>query len=244
MTAVSAILAIKAATRPSPMVLRRLKVVRLPPKCGIPLEGADPDIGSLIRATPDRRTGRAILPQHRLDALAQRIEPMATWDDLALPPRDLAKLREIAGNIRRRHAVEPTPDGPGTGILFSGGTGAVKTQAAEALARDLNLGLFRVDLSGVISKYIGETEKNLRRLFEAAEAGGAILLFDEADALFGKRSKVKDSHDRFAQIELDYLLQRIEAFDGVTILAVKSATRPSPAVLRRLKVVRFPTEKT
>jgi SpoVK/Ycf46/Vps4 family AAA+-type ATPase len=184
------------------------------------------------------------LPQNRLDALAQRIKPRATWDDLALPPRDLARLREIAGTIRQRHAVGPTPDGPGTGILFSGGTGAVKTQAAEALARDLNLGLFRIDLSAVISKYVGETEKNLGRLFDAAKAGGAVLLFDEADALLGKRSEVKDSHDRFAQIELDYLLQRIEAFGGVTILAVKSATPPSPAVLRRLKVVRFPTKKT
>jgi SpoVK/Ycf46/Vps4 family AAA+-type ATPase len=176
--------------------------------------------------------------------LAQRVEPRATWDDLALPPCDLVRLREIAGNIRQRHAVEPTPDGPGTGILFSGGSPAIKIQAAEALARDLGLGLFRIDLSAVISKYIGETEKNLARLFDAAEAGGAILLFDEADALFGKRSEVKDSHDRFAHIELDYVLQRIEAFDGVTIVAVKSATRPSPAVLRRLKVVRFPAKRS
>jgi SpoVK/Ycf46/Vps4 family AAA+-type ATPase len=183
------------------------------------------------------------LPQHRFDALAQRIEPRATWDDLALPPRDLARLREIAGNIRPRHAAEPTPDGPGTGILFSGGTTAAKTQVAEALARDLGLGLFRIDLSAVISKYIGETEKNLGRLFDAAEAGGAILLFDEADALFGKRSEVKDSHDRYARIELDYVLQRIEAFDGVTILAIKPATRPSPADLRRLKLVRFPAKR-
>jgi SpoVK/Ycf46/Vps4 family AAA+-type ATPase len=180
------------------------------------------------------------LPQHpRLDTLAQRIEPTATWDDLALAPRDLANLREIAGSIRQRRTVGPTPEGPGTGILFSGGSPAVKTQAAEALARDLNLDLFRVDLSAVISKYIGETEKNLGRLFDAAEVGGAVLLFDEADALLGKRSEVKDSHDRYAQIELAYLLQRIEASAGIAILAIKPATRPSPAVLRRLKVVRF-----
>jgi SpoVK/Ycf46/Vps4 family AAA+-type ATPase len=180
------------------------------------------------------------LPQHRLDALAQRIEPTATWDDLALPPRDLAKLRGISESIRRRRAVEPTPEAPSTGILFFGGTRAVKTQAAEALARDLGFGLYRIDLSAVVSKFIGETEKNLARLFDAAEASGAILLFDEADSLFGKRTQVKDSHDRFANVEIDYLLQRMEAFAGVAILAIKSATRPPPTVLRGLKLVRFP----
>jgi SpoVK/Ycf46/Vps4 family AAA+-type ATPase len=180
------------------------------------------------------------LPQHpHLDPLAQRIEPKATWDDLALPPRDLARLREIAGHIWQRHARDQTPEGPGTGILFSGGTTAAHIQAAEALARDLGFGLFRVDLSAVISKFIGETEKNLGRVFDAAEAGGAILLFDEADALFGKRSEVKDSHDRFANLGVDYLLQRMEAFAGAAILAIKSTTRPPPKLLRRLKVVRF-----
>jgi SpoVK/Ycf46/Vps4 family AAA+-type ATPase len=186
-----------------------------------------------------------VLPQHsRLDALAQRIEPKATWEELALPPRELAKLREIAGDIRQRRAVGPTPAGPGTGTLLSGGTAAAKAQVAEALARDLGLGLFRVDLSAVVSKFIGETEKNLGRLFDAAEAGGGILYFDEADALFGKRAQIKDSHDRFANVEIDYLLQRIEAFTGVAILAIKSTTRPSRAVLRRLKVVRFPTKSS
>jgi SpoVK/Ycf46/Vps4 family AAA+-type ATPase len=185
-----------------------------------------------------------ILPQHRsLDALAQRIEPKATWDDLALPPREIARLREIAENIRQRRTVGPTPVGLGTGILFSGGTRGARAQAAEALARDLGLGLFRVALSAVVSKFIGETEKNLGRVFDAAEAGGAILLFDEADALFDKRTEVKDSHDRFAHIEVDYLLQRIEAFAGVAILAIKSATRPPAKVLRRLKVVRFPGKR-
>jgi SpoVK/Ycf46/Vps4 family AAA+-type ATPase len=182
-------------------------------------------------------------PHPRLDALAQRIEPTATWDDLALPPHELARLREIAGNIRRRRAVEPTPEAPSIGILLSGGTRAAKTRAAEALARELGLGLYRIDLSAVISKFIGETEKNLGRLFDAAQGSGAILFFDEADALFDKRTEVKDSHDRFAHIEVDYLLQRIEAFAGVAILAIKSATRPPAKVLRRLKVVRFPGKR-
>jgi SpoVK/Ycf46/Vps4 family AAA+-type ATPase len=186
-----------------------------------------------------------VLPQHRrLDVLAQRIEPKATWDDLALPPREIARLREIAGNIRQRRVVGPTPAGPGTGILLSGGTAAAKAQVAEALARDLGLGLFRVALSTVVSKFIGETEKNLGRVFDAAQGSGAILFFDEADALFDKRTEVEDSHDRFAHIEVDYVLQRIEALDGIAILAIKSATRPPAKVLRRLKVVRFPTKRS
>jgi SpoVK/Ycf46/Vps4 family AAA+-type ATPase len=175
--------------------------------------------------------------------LAQRIEPKATWDDLALPLRDLGRLREIAGNIKQRQAAGRTPEGPGTGILFTGATRTAKTQAAEALARELGFGVYRIDLSAVVSKFIGETEKNLGRVFDAAEAGGAILLFDEADALFGKRTEVNDSHDRFANIEADYLLQRMEAFAGVAILAIKAGTRPPAAVLRRLKVVRFPGKR-
>ena len=113
--------------------------------------------------------------------------------------------------------------------------------AAEVLAHELGLDLYRIDLSAVVSKYIGETEKNLRRLFDAAEDGGAILFFDEADALFGKRSEVKDSHDRYANIEVNYLLQRMEAYRGLAILATNMKDALDPAFLRRLRfVVDFP----
>jgi SpoVK/Ycf46/Vps4 family AAA+-type ATPase len=113
--------------------------------------------------------------------------------------------------------------------------------AAEVLARELRLDLYRIDLSQVVSKYIGETEKNLRRVFDAAEGGGAILLFDEADALFGKRSEVKDSHDRYANIEVSYLLQRMEAYRGLAILTTNVKNALDPAFLRRLRfVVSFP----
>jgi SpoVK/Ycf46/Vps4 family AAA+-type ATPase len=156
-------------------------------------------------------------------------------------PDASAQLRKIVADLKQRTARGRTR-GRGAGILFSGGTAAAKTKAAEALAHGLGLGLQRVDLSAVVSRFIGETEKNLDRLFDAAQSTGAILFFDEADALFGKRTEVKDSHDRFAAIELNYVLQRIEAA-GVTIVAVKAATRLSPAALRRLKVVRFPMKR-
>ena len=113
--------------------------------------------------------------------------------------------------------------------------------AAEVIANELRLNLYRIDLSAVISKYIGETEKNLRRMFDAAENGGAILFFDEADALFGKRSEVKDSHDRYANIEINYLLQRMEAYRGLAILATNMKSALDTAFLRRLRfIVRFP----
>jgi SpoVK/Ycf46/Vps4 family AAA+-type ATPase len=147
----------------------------------------------------------------------------------------LDPLAQVAGIVRR--ARKRTPRGRGIGILFSGGTAAAKAKAAEALAHGLQHGIHRVDLSAIASRYIGETEKNLNRLFDAAREAGAVLFFDEADALFGKRIKVKDSHDRYANIELSYLLQRIDAFGGVTILAVKASTKPSPAALRRLRYV-------
>ena len=131
--------------------------------------------------------------------------------------------------------------GLGIAAMFSGVSGTGKTMAAEVLAKTLSLDLFRIDLSAVISKYIGETEKNLRRIFDAAEAGGAILLFDEADALFGRRSDVKDSHDRYANIEVSYLLQRMEAYRGLAILTTNLKHAIDSAFLRRLRfVVEFP----
>jgi SpoVK/Ycf46/Vps4 family AAA+-type ATPase len=127
--------------------------------------------------------------------------------------------------------------GFGITALFCGETGTGKTMAAEVIASDLRLNLYRIDISAVVSKYIGETEKNLKRLFDAAEQGGAILFFDEADALFGKRSEVKDSHDRYANIEINYLLQRMEAFSGLAILATNMKTALDQAFMRRLRFV-------
>jgi SpoVK/Ycf46/Vps4 family AAA+-type ATPase len=160
------------------------------------------------------------------------------WDDLVLPESETATLRAIAARLR---TMIDQPGGPGIGALFAGPAGTAKTLAAEVLAGDLNLELYRIDLSALVSKYIGETEKNLRAVFEAAEQGGAILLFDESDALFGKRSEVKDSHDRYADIEVGFLQRQMEAFRGLTILASDEATPLDPALLRCLTfVVRFP----
>jgi len=180
----------------------------------------------------------------RLDALAQRLEPKATWDDLVLGEEATRLLRQIAGQVRERHRVyedwgfaRRMNRGLGINALFAGESGTGKTMAAEVIANDLSLHLYRIDLSAVVSKYIGETEKNLRKLFDAAEQGGAILFFDEADALFGKRSEVKDSHDRYANIEINYLLQRMEVFSGLAILATNMKTSLDPAFLRRLRFV-------
>jgi hypothetical protein len=184
----------------------------------------------------------------QLDQLAQRLTPKATWETLVLPDEQLKLMRQIAGQVRVRHRVysewgfaENMNRGFGINALFAGESGTGKTMGAEVLANDLDLNLYRIDLSAVVSKYIGETEKNLRRLFDAAEQGGAILFFDEADALFGKRSEVRDSHDRYANIEINYLLQRIEAFNGLSILATNMRSALDPAFLRRLRfVVTFP----
>lgn len=184
----------------------------------------------------------------KLDDLAQRIEPSASWQDLVLPEPQRLILHEIAVHVRRRTTVyeswgfaAQSARGLGISALFSGPSGTGKTMAAEVLARELRLDLYRVDLSATVSKYIGETEKNLRRIFDAAEEGGVILLFDEADALFGKRSEVKDSHDRYANIEVGYLLQRMEAYRGLAILTTNLKASLDPAFLRRIRfVVQFP----
>jgi len=184
----------------------------------------------------------------RLESLAQRLEPVATWDDLVLPADTTALLRQITDQVRQRLRVyddwgfrAKMNRGLGISALFAGESGTGKTMAAEVLANDLRLDLYRIDLSAVVSKYIGETEKNLRRLFDAAENGGAILLFDEADALFGKRSEVKDSHDRYANIEINYLLQRMEAYRGLAMLATNMKSALDPAFMRRLRfIVSFP----
>jgi SpoVK/Ycf46/Vps4 family AAA+-type ATPase len=157
-------------------------------------------------------------------------------------------LKLIADHVRTRARVyddwgfrAQLNRGLGISALFAGDTGTGKTMAAEALAAELKLNLYRIDLSAVVNKYIGETEKNLRRLFDAAEDGGAILFFDECDALFGKRSEVKDSHDRYANIEIDFLLQRLEAFTGLAILATNMKSALDSAFTRRLRfIVTFP----
>jgi len=183
-----------------------------------------------------------------LDALAQRSVSRASLDDLVLPPRVAAQLREIAGQLGHRRQVyddwgfgEREARGLGIAALFAGESGTGKTLAAEAIANECGLDLYRIDLASVVSKYIGETEKNLARLFDAAECSGAVLLFDEADALFGKRSDVKDSHDRYANIEVAYLLQRIECYRGLAILTTNLKSALDRAFLRRIRfVVQFP----
>ena len=186
--------------------------------------------------------------QPRLEGLAQRIEPAATWDDLVLPKNQKQILSHIAVHVRRRAKVYETwgfaskgSRGLGISALFAGPSGTGKTMAAEVLANELRLDLYRIDLSQVVSKYIGETEKNLRRVFDSAEEGASILLFDEADALFGKRSEVRDSHDRYANIEVSYLLQRMEAYRGLAILTTNRKNALDQAFLRRIRfVIEFP----
>ncbi|HEY9878110.1 MAG TPA: AAA family ATPase [Leptolyngbyaceae cyanobacterium] len=184
----------------------------------------------------------------RLEDLAQRIPAASIWADLVLPDMQRQILHDVAAHVRQRAKVytqwgfaAKSHRGLGISALFAGASGTGKTTAAEVIAGELNLDLYRIDLSAVVSKYIGETEKNLRRIFDAAEAGGVILLFDEADALFGKRSDVKDSHDRYANMEVSYLLQRIEAYQGLAILTTNLKTSIDTAFLRRLRfVVQFP----
>ncbi|MEG4805142.1 ATP-binding protein [Microcoleus sp. ARI1-B5] len=180
----------------------------------------------------------------RLDDLAQRISPAATWDDLVLPETARQTLREIVAHVRQRTKVYEqwgfaSKGGRGLGIsaLFAGTSGTGKTMSSEVLAGELQLDLYRIDLSSVVSKYIGETEKNLRRVFDAAEAGATILLFDEADAIFGKRSDVKDSHDRYANMEVSYLLQRMESYQGLAILTTNLKDSLDTAFLRRIRFV-------
>ena len=203
------------------------------------------ELDDLGRALWDAARAQA---RPRLEGLAQRIDTVAAWDDLVLPEPQKQILREIALHLRNRMKVYETwgfagriTRGLGISALFSGPSGTGKTMAAEVLANELRLDLHRIDLSSVVSKYIGETEKNLRKVFDAAEEGGAILLFDEADALFGKRTAVKDSHDRYANIEVSYLLQRMESYRGLAILTTNLKEALDAAFLRRLRfVIQFP----
>jgi len=184
----------------------------------------------------------------RLDDLATPISSNVTWSDLILTAESSKKLPEIAAQVKQRACVyeewgfaKRCDRGLGISALFWGSSGTGKTLAAEVLANELNLDLYRIDLSSVVSKYIGETEKNLRKIFDAAETGGAILLFDEADALFGSRSQVKDSRDRYANQEVSYLLQRMETYQGLAILTTNLKDSLDKAFNRRLRfIVKFP----
>lgn len=179
-----------------------------------------------------------------IEGLAQHIESVHTWDDLILPKRVITKLKSMERWLRYRHRVfddwgfgQRVMAGNGMAALFSGSSGTGKTMAAGVIARSLDLDLYRIDLSSVVSKYIGETEKNLARVFDTAEEANAVLFFDEADALFGKRSEVKDSHDRYANIEVSYLLQRMESYGGIAILATNIRDNLDAAFTRRLQVI-------
>jgi hypothetical protein len=183
-----------------------------------------------------------------LNTMARKITPRFDWDDIVLIEDSLEILHEISNTIKHRHVVYGNwgfagklATGLGLNVLFAGESGTGKTMAADIMAGELGLDLYKIDLSGIISKYIGETEKNLDRIFAEAKTSNAILFFDEADAVFGKRSEVRDSHDRYANIEISYLLQKMEEYDGVVILATNLASNMDDAFVRRMHfVVDFP----
>lgn len=197
---------------------------------------------------PDFFTASRVQSSHDLGALARKITPNYTWDDIVLPADQAARLREMCAQARYRHVVygewgfgRKLSLGKGLSALFSGPPGTGKTMAAEVIARELRLDVYKIDLSQVVSKYIGETEKNLNRIFAEARASNAIIFFDEADALFGRRSEVKDAHDRYANIEVAYLLQKMDEYDGVSILATNLRQNLDPAFTRRLSfTIEFP----
>lgn len=185
---------------------------------------------------------------HQLAALAPKVDAKYTWNDIVLPQEAMTQLREMCRRVTYRHRVlgewgfnAKLSLGKGVNALFSGPSGTGKTMAAEVIANELGLDLYKIDLSGVVSKYIGETEKNLDRIFTATASANAILFFDEADALFGKRSEVRDAHDRYANIEISYLLQKMEQYEGITILTTNLRQNLDDAFVRRMAfIINFP----
>ncbi len=213
-----------------------------PPPAGLIAQRLTPGEIARAAAEPDAELRqRRRRPDH---ALLTTLPTPYEWDDLVLPADIAGQLRAFESQVRLRWTVYEewgfarlTHLGQGISALFGGPSGTGKTMAAQVMAKNLKLDLLRVDLAGVVNKYIGETEKKLREVFDACEDSGALLFFDEADALFGNRTQVKDAHDRFANIEIDYLLQRIERFDGVAILATNRRQDLDPAFVRRLRFV-------
>jgi hypothetical protein len=221
------------------------------------IDAAAATAADAARAAPDERRGDGSQrlreaarahSQHGLGALARKIEPVAGWEDIVLPPATMRQLREVAAAVRHRPTVlerwgfaARMNRGRGLNVLFSGPSGTGKTMAAEVLSGEVGLDLYAIDLATVVSKYIGETEKNLQRVFVEAQCSNAILFFDEADALFGRRSEVRDAHDRYANIEVAYLLQEMEAYEGMAILATNLSANLDESFARRMHhVLEFP----
>ena len=208
--------------------------------------------GAVEPTARDLDEGARQASSSRLGELAARLDPVHRWEDLVLPDRQRSLLQSISSYLRHRDLVlqewgyeRTVARTQGLKAMFAGESGTGKTMAAQVLANELGLELYRVDLATVVSKYIGETEKNLDRIFAAAEGSNAILFFDEADALFGKRSGVSDAHDRYANIEVAYLLQKMEGYIGAVILATNFRSNIDDAFLRRLDfVVDFPFPET
>ncbi len=205
--------------------------------------------GTTPLTAEDVHRGCRAQSNQKLSRLSRKLSPRNySWSDITLPAKALAQLREIRAQVKHRRTVygawgfdDKFGHGRGLCALFHGPSGTGKTMAAEIMARELDLEAYKIDLSTVVSKYIGETEKNLAAIFQEAETSNAILFFDEADALFGKRSEVKDAHDRYANIEINYLLQRIEEFEGLVILATNFRKNIDDAFFRRMQfAVEFP----
>jgi SpoVK/Ycf46/Vps4 family AAA+-type ATPase len=196
----------------------------------------------------DINTACRIHSSSRMGNYARKINPKHDWNDIVLPAEKLLQLRELCNSIQYRSVVygewgfeKKLSIGKGISALFSGVSGTGKTMAAEIIANELQLELLKIDLSSVVSKYIGETEKNLSRIFDEAEHTNAILFFDEADAIMGKRSEVKDAHDRYSNIETAYLLQKMEEYSGVSLLATNFKQNIDNAFIRRIRyIIEFP----
>jgi SpoVK/Ycf46/Vps4 family AAA+-type ATPase len=230
-----------------PVAMDDLATLRLPPEqlpaIAVTARSRASAEGVAVAVRHVRRAALAV-GASRLDAQAQRVAPRATFDDLVLPADMLAELRRLPGRYRTRDIVggqwqigHRTGGGRGITCLFAGPSGTGKTLAAEAVAHALGVELFVIDLSQIVDKYIGETEKNLDRVFSEAEGVNGVLLFDEADALFGKRTDVRSSHDRHANVEVAYLLQRMERYDGVAVLTTNLRGNIDEAFSRRLDII-------